>query len=174
MSKWPCPDNPNRITRFSPASRAAAASWATARKAWADSGAGRKPSPRANRTAHAKGRRVSVIPKSPGMNPVRNEAVAEREHLDDRAHTDRVAEVIRVDTARQRWTRSGLGCDETGVRITTLQLVADEWVREPGEISAAAHTGDHHVRVLARHLHLLLGLEAHHCLVEKDMVDDRP
>jgi len=54
MSKCPWPESPNRITRLSPASFAAAASSTTARSACADSGAGRIPSHRANRTASAK------------------------------------------------------------------------------------------------------------------------
>src|SRR5436189_4590175 len=70
--------------------------------------------------------RVSVIPQSAGMNPIRDEAVSEGEHLHDGAHPDRVAEVIRVNAARARRTRGGLRRDKTSFRHPTLQRVADE------------------------------------------------
>ena len=53
MSKLPWPQSPKRITRSSPASRAASASSIAARIAWAGSGAGMMPSVRANWTAAA-------------------------------------------------------------------------------------------------------------------------
>ena len=69
---------------------------------------------------------VPVIPQSAGMNPIRNETVSKGEHLHDGAHSDRVAEVICVNAARERRTRRGFRGNETRLRHPTLQLVADE------------------------------------------------
>ena len=57
--------------------------------------------------------------------------------------------------------------------MATLQLVADEGIREAGEVRASSDAGDDHVRILPRHLHLLFGLQADDRLVEQDVVDDR-
>ena len=54
MSKWPWPERLNRITRSSPASRASSASSIAARMACDDSGAGMRPSVRANCSAASK------------------------------------------------------------------------------------------------------------------------
>src|SRR5213596_3317272 len=56
---------------------------------------------------------VPVIPQSAGMNPIRNETVSKGEHLHDGAHSDRVAEVICVNAARERRTRRGFPGNET-------------------------------------------------------------
>jgi len=57
--------------------------------------------------------------------------------------------------------------------LLPCQLVTDEWVRQAGKIGAAADAPDHHVRVRARHLHLLLCFEADHGLVEEDVIHHR-
>src|SRR5690349_20926939 len=118
-------------------------------------------------------RRVSVIAQAACVNPVWNEAVAERVHLHDRAHAHGVAEVEGIDAASERWTRGGLGRDEARLWHASLQSVADEWIAEAGEVGPAADAADHDVRILACHLHLLLGLEPDDRLVEQDVVYHR-
>src|SRR3984893_12975611 len=96
--------------------------------------------------------------------------VSESEHLDDRAHADRMAKVVRVDAAGEGWSSGPLGRDEARLRVLALQPVADEWIGEPREVGASAYARDDNVRISARHLHLLLGLEADHRLVQEGMV----
>ena len=120
----------------------------------------------------AKGRRVSVVAQAACVDSVRDEAVAERVHLRDRSDADRVAEIVGVDAARERRARRGLRGDETSARLPALELVADERIRQAGEVRATADAADHDVRVLTRHLHLLLRFEADHGLMEKHVVDD--
>src|SRR6202165_4657206 len=55
---------------------------------------------------HAERWCIAVVAESTRMNPIGDEAVSERENLHHRSHTNRVAEVIRIDPARKRRTRS--------------------------------------------------------------------
>ena len=130
-------ERPNRITRDSPASRAACASSIAALIACAASGAGMIPSVRANRhgglerlvlpvgprldepalTSPHDQRRVAVVAQPAGVHRRRHELVPERVHRHQRRQPDRVAEVVGVDPAGQRRARCRLGGEESGLRL---------------------------------------------------------
>ena len=122
---------------------------------------------------HAQRWGISVVAEPARVNPIGNEAVAQREHLRHRTHADGVPKVVGVDPACQSGTGSRLRGQETCLGLLPRQLVTDERVCQAGKIGAAADAPDHHIRVRAGHLHLLLGFEADHCLVQENVVDDR-
>ena len=136
MSKKPWPDRLKTITRSSPSCRAATASSIAARMACDDSGAGMKPSVRANWTAASKHvfwayarasrkpelvqvadhRRHAVVAQPAGVDRGRPEVVAKGVHLDHRRHAGRVAEVVAVLALGQARAGRRLDRQEAGLR----------------------------------------------------------
>jgi hypothetical protein len=123
------------------------------------------PSARANRTADAN---VSFC-----VHGRWDEVVPERVHRHQRRQPDGVAEVVRVDAARQRRARRRLGGDEPRGRAVS-EHAAQERERQPAEVRAAADARDHGVGLLAGHLHLGERLLPDHRLVQQDVVEDGP
>src|SRR5829696_4488497 len=159
MSKWPWPERLKRIVRCSPASSASRAAASAPWIACEDSGAGMIPSLFAKWIAEAA-----------RVDRGGDEVVAEGVHGDERRQLAGVAEVVRIDAARQGRARGGLARED--VDLAAGDLLADERKREPGEVRAAAHAADHDVRERAGELHLRDRLLPDHRLVEEHVVED--
>ena len=100
----------------------------------------------------------------------RDEVVAERVHRHQRGQTDRVAEVVRVDAARERRARGRLSGDVADL-VLAAQRPADEREHQPGEVGATSDAADDHVRVGVRELELLHRLLPDHGLVQEHVVE---
>ncbi len=114
-------------------------------------------------------RRSSVVAQSAGVDPRRHKIVAQREHLDQRRELGRVAVVVRELALRQGGTGGRLDGDDA--RALAGEAVEHIGQRQAAEIAAAAKAGDHHVRFLARHLHLQLGFLTNHGLVHQHVIE---
>ena len=112
----------------------------------------------------------AVVTQSAGVDMCRSEGVAERVHGDERRVTRLIAEVVLEAAARQLRARGRFGGYDTQ-RAPFGQLMPQEGERQSGEVRSAAKAGDHHVRIFASHLHLLLCLQPDHRLVERHMVE---
>ena len=112
----------------------------------------------------------AVITQSAGVDVCRSERVAERVHGDERRVTRLIAEVVLEAAARQLRARGRFGGYDTQCAALD-QFMSQEGERQSGEVRSAAEAGDHHVRILASHLHLLLRLQPDHRLVERHMVE---
>ena len=106
------------------------------------------------------------------MDVGRGEVVAEGEHRQQRRVARLVAEVVTELSARQLRARRRLGGDKARF-LPFEDIVAHERERDTPEIRPAAEAADHDVGILAGHLHLFLGLEADHRLVQRHMAQDR-
>ena len=109
-----------------------------------------------------------MVAQPAGVDARRHEAVAQREHLDQRRELGRVAEVVAVLAAAHR----GAGVRLAGHEADVLagELVAHEREGQAGEIAAAADAADDHVGKSSTSSNLLLGLQADDRLVQHDVV----
>ncbi len=114
----------------------------------------------------------AVIAQTTGVEAGRHERGAERVHLHQRRHLRGVAEVVGVFAAGQG--RASRRLDRHDATLAaTAQMQTDERERQTGEVRAAARAGDHHVRIIASHFHLLDGFFADDGLVQHHMVQHR-
>src|SRR5207244_12244096 len=97
---------------------------------------------------HAQRWGISVVAEPARVNPIGNEAVAQREHLRHRTHADGVPKVVGVDPACQSWTGCRLGGQATCLWLLPRQLVTDEWVCQAGSLGADAVVPDYHIRLV--------------------------
>src|SRR5437870_9816054 len=97
--------------------------------------------------------------------------MAQSVHLHERRHLPGVAEVVFVAALRHR--RDGLRLDRDEPRLDlAVNSLADDRIREAGEVRATADAADHEGRSDVRLLELLLHLEADDRLVHQDVVQD--
>ena len=99
----------------------------------------------------------AMIAQAARMDIGRGEVVAQGVHRDQRRIARLVAKVILELATRQLRAGSRLGGDDAHLFVLD-QLVAQEGERDAREVGSATEAADHDVGILARHLHLLLGL----------------
>ena len=115
-------------------------------------------------------RRHAVVPQAAGVNPVRDEAVPQGVHLDERRHFAGIAKVIGVLPARDR--RACVGLDRQKPRLgTALQAVAQERKGEPREIAATTDAPHDQVGHRVGALHLEQRLFANDGLMHQDVIE---
>lgn len=66
-------------------------------------------------------------------------------------------------------TAVGLGSDKLGL-LAIAQVVAHEWEGDTTEVRTSTKASNHDIRILASHLHLLLGLKTDDGLMQTYVV----
>ena len=96
----------------------------------------------------------------------------ERVHRHQRREARGVAEVVAIRPAGERRAGRRLGGEEAHLRLAAQHL-SHEGEAQSGEVRAAPHAADNHVRLLTCHLHLRGGLLTDDRLMQQHVIEHR-
>ena len=113
-----------------------------------------------------------MVAQSAGVDGIGDEVVTQRVHLHEGRHPRGVAEVVGIDTARERRARRRLDRGDLRVDLAR-ELLAQEGEGQAREVGAAAGAADDVGRGVAGHLELEQGLLADHRLMQQHVIEHR-